>query len=248
MHKYGTLESTGSFSVSVIFDYPLLVFLQNEQRRADNEEPKIIITMSRFAVLALFLFSKTLVSAQPGGGGGLCIGGFYDKQRQKIDIFTDKNIEIRSFGLQNGKLLYESKLFQYQPANYKGKPQTDFCLLKNIEDREPNDRQNDQRLYIKYKGETMVLDLLNIMGENGMGNHDEMDSVVVHSGYFCYDRDVKARYLRQERGGETRKNTKNGLTPNTQTFLIGKNILKVTPKCNTDFFTRKKSACIVFCA
>jgi tetratricopeptide (TPR) repeat protein len=202
--------------------------------------------MSRF--LFFLLFYNTLLLAQPGGGGGLCIGGFYDKKGEKIDIFTNKNTKIRSFVLKNDKILYESALFEIRQNDYKMalkqnpdavKIKNNFCLLSEIEGLEPNDRQNDQRLYIRYKNETMVLDLLNIMGENGMGSHDEMDSVVVRTGHFRYDRNVEIRYLRKEKNKEFRQNIKYGLTPSTQAFLLDKDILKVEKKLNTDFLLDK---------
>jgi tetratricopeptide (TPR) repeat protein len=202
--------------------------------------------MSRF--LFLFLFYNTLLTAQPGGGGGLCIKHFYDKKGREIDIFTDKNFEIRSFVLKKNRILYESAIFETQQNAYKAlqkqnpnaaKGKHDFCLLSEIEGLEPDDRENDQRLYIRYKDGPMILDLLNIRGENGMGSHDEMDSVVIEVGHFRYDRNVETRYLRQEKDKNFRKMIQNGLTPSTKKILSETKILEIEKKLDTEFLAEK---------
>ncbi|MEO8150586.1 MAG: hypothetical protein ABI723_23345 [Bacteroidia bacterium] len=72
----------------------------------------------------------------------------------------------------------------------------------------------DQRLLIEYRSETMIVDFLDILQENGMGNSDYMDSLVFSSGYFI----VKTNPNINERNNDWQQNSailNNGITPFT---------------------------------
>ncbi|WP_293300788.1 hypothetical protein [Pedobacter sp. UBA4863] len=55
--------------------------------------------MKNIAIIFILLLATTKLYAQPGGGG-LRITNLYNQIGEKINIYSDSSIKIRSFSLQ----------------------------------------------------------------------------------------------------------------------------------------------------
>jgi tetratricopeptide (TPR) repeat protein len=146
--------------------------------------------MKKVLILFMLLLSCSVV-AQPGGGGGLQIQGLYSQNLEPINLLTDSSLKIRTFLLFDNKIYQETFIYQTF-LNKKGEayinsrtlgfglPPATALLDGRIE--------LDQRMYVTYKTDTMIVDFINIEGENGAGYFDHMDSLVIQKGYFKFYR------------------------------------------------------------
>jgi Anaphase-promoting complex, cyclosome, subunit 3 len=196
----------------------------------------------------LFITTRS-VFAQPGGGGGLHIKGFYTEKGEKIDIFKSNGLVLRSFVVEKEKMQYETfvleRLLETEKAAfaqaemyrkeknpaYIHRP-SPFYLSNNY--NVSDDQATEQRLYIKYKNTEMIVDFAEILGENGMGNVDEMDSLIVVKGHFKWDRNAHIKALNQ---GKTTK--KGGGTHNSRGMRISNAFFTLEKAVNTDFLQPK---------
>ncbi len=130
----------------------------------------IVILLSICVITAL---------AQPGGGGGLNINSFYNSSFEKIKV-SDSSFKVRLFALIdtsiNSKITHE-----VLPANYQHLSHSYDIYQTNNEINMSN-----QRMLIAYRMDTMIIDFLGIMEENGAGVVGNIDSVVFQRGYFRY--------------------------------------------------------------
>jgi tetratricopeptide (TPR) repeat protein len=180
--------------------------------------------------ILLFFFLSIQLYAQPGGGGGLCIANIYDSSLEKIAF---EKLIVRTFVLKNNKI-YQENFSQQKSSRYS-------CAEKGIylpptEDLDGDrftDKNSAQRVLIIYKKDTMLIDFFNILGENGMGNIDIMDSVLLQKGYFKYDRGFRA-------DNKTHRATmKPGLTIANRKILIDEAYLEYNPKIDLSFLLDK---------
>ena len=174
----------------------------------------------RFLVL---IFSVYNVNAQPGGGGGLTIKNLYDNYLNAIDL-KSPGLKIRNFVLNGNSVreeLYDFRPLHLEPSKwnyYTGREQ-------------PN---SDQRLLIQFNGETMIVDLINIMQENGMGISDYMDSLVFSRGHFK----VITNLPNNKRTGKWQTNAallNNGITPFTIAALEEPGWIKFSNEVDQQF-------------
>ena len=138
-------------------------------------------------MLSSLLFT-TRLWAQPGGGGGLYIGGLYSSQSDSICILTDPSLHIRTFLLKDDNIYKETFLYQdLLKKNEHHWYQGGFKLPPKRELGEEAYRESDQRMYIVYRKDTMIIDFIGVNGGNAMGLVDYMDSLAIQKGYFtCY--------------------------------------------------------------
>jgi len=173
--------------------------------------------------------------AQPGGGGGLVIAGFYNQKLQKINILTDPDIKMRSFVLQDSGI-YETFYFQQlrqakKNISISGYTHDGFVLppvtyyyggrYRNL---------SDQRILIIYKHDTMMIDFRGIIGENAGGYNDKIDSIVIQKGYF--------KCLRSTDNSNYSGFLRNGITPyvfHTKGNTQHTEFLNYTDKIDTTF-------------
>lgn len=139
--------------------------------------------------IPVFFFLMLLLNfhsyAQPGGGGGLSIQDIYTRQLQKIDLEKDTLLNMRFFIMKDDKVYEES----YEPGFNKFDKQKYLSRLFRSRNPKYNGRYDKEfykRIYLTYKQDTMVIDLINMRGSNGAGYSDSMDSIVVQNGYFKY--------------------------------------------------------------
>lgn len=128
----------------------------------------------RLLLVFLVLIFKFPVVAQPGGGGGIEIGGYYDQYGKPIH--NDPLLEVRIFRLK--EISISSEMWETFKSN--------LFTLRNDNHRGTNCDDDNQRLMIVYKNDTMVLDVIGIIGENGAGIVHRLDRIVFMPGYHRY--------------------------------------------------------------
>jgi outer membrane protein OmpA-like peptidoglycan-associated protein len=131
------------------------------------------------AILQLFIFlglSITLI-AQPGGGGGVGIGGLYDKELKPIDLENSK-LSIRKFISVNGEYV---EYFQKNDSNKKIKCSS---LGMHPNDYKYGDLSNNLTLVLFYMEDTMIIKFPNVMRSHPMGACEILDSVILREGIF----------------------------------------------------------------
>lgn len=141
----------------------------------------------------LFLFFAFVIanlSAQPGGGGGLYIKNVFDADYRKLNdgktLIDD--LEIRTFLMEGNSVLVERFESRIQGRAFRSGFSISMPHPSFYERNSSN--SSNQRLLMIYKGDTMLIDFVNIEGENGMGNVDHMDSLFFRKGCFKYDRGI----------------------------------------------------------
>ncbi len=179
--------------------------------------------MIKAILFFLLFFSLHHLCAQPGGGGGLMIKNLYDNYLNAIDL-KSPGLKIRNFVL-NGNSVRE-ELYDFRPLHLEP---SKWNYYSGIE--QPN---SDQRLLIQFNGQTMIVDLINIMQENGMGIRDYMDSLVFSRGHFT----VITNHHNNERTDKWQTLSailNNGITPFTRTALEEPGWIKSGNEVNLQF-------------
>ncbi len=105
------------------------------------------------------------------------------------------------------------------------------------------DSESNQRIYIVYKKDTMIIDFIGVIGENGGGNSDRMDSLVIQHGYFKYKRakEYWQKYFykdyneNKEEFKRTKKLMHNGLTFHSVKLLSEKAYIEYCPDIDISF-------------
>lgn len=197
--------------------------------------------------LWLFIFALLLSAgpllAQPGGGGGLIISGFYNTRLGRINMLTDHSLQIRTFLLAGAEIYQETFLYQ---TLLKQKSKTEMTLTAPGFDLPPatdiHDRRgtSDQRMYIVFEQDTMIVDFIGIPGANGAGYRDRMDSLVIQKGYFKYYRTGKeGKSPVAEDDERNRKLTGTGLTLYTAAALSSQGYIEYNPSVDLSFLADK---------
>lgn len=163
--------------------------------------------------LLLFFFLPILTFAQPGGGGGLIIE----------KIIADEQAEIRAF-LMNGYAIHHEILEFIKDKKIYIPSEQDFKQELDVKEA------NLVRLMISKNKSKMIIDFVDIPGENGMGRKDNMDSLVFMEGYFTYHRKYNSTYNQL---------MKKGLTKSNLNTLLQHKIVKKQALINDEFLNPK---------
>jgi len=204
----------------------------------------------RVFIFPMLLFAGKLY-AQPGGGGGLGIVDFYSSKLDRLDISSDTSLKIRTFSMLEGKLNQERYMFQPLPKE-NGKVRIyhpDYgTRLPPTDDRDGySDKSSIQRMYIVYQKDTMIIDFYEIIGENGAGRADRMDSLVIQRGYFKFHRSKKiGKSFNREDYDRNVKLLKNGLTFYTVNQLSNAGYIEYNPTIDISFLLEKNLSASYF--
>lgn len=126
--------------------------------------------MRYYLLLWLGLLASFAGRAQPGGGGGLTIGGVYAQQGGRLVPIDPAALRVRVFLLDSTRDTYRARIKQeLRPPDFR-----------HLYSPEP------QRLYLIYRADTMLLDLTGLMRPNGGGNRSYLDSLALMPGHFRY--------------------------------------------------------------
>lgn len=135
---------------------------------------------------ALFLLSFTWqVNAQPGGGGGLNISYLtYFCTGDTLEL-ADENLKINHYVLNNRltKTEYQFQESQINKHTYFTGERKFIYLPPAYYDKKLIECKN-QRLEIIYKIDTMTIDFIGVMQENGAGHTEQMNCIQFFPGKY----------------------------------------------------------------
>lgn len=220
-------------------------------------------TAIRYLYLFILLVLHLPLCAQPGGGGGIDIGDVYMIQlQQDIRIDSDDSESVRQYE-RSPKTIYRIdsddpsfrlRLFALQDTSfmapvfeeiYQGKHKPWGALHGkysvapggSFHWQSPKRDYSHQRLLLEFRGQIMIIDIYDVMPENGMGHIDRMDSIVFMPGYFrlfkniykqglTNEQEMKARGIHPD---SLRLCLQHGLSPTTLPLLLQYHLAEYYP-------------------
>ena len=131
-------------------------------------------------IIVIFLLVSVRLWGQPGGGGGLRVLNVYDEHKRSIDV---EQLKIKLLKLDRVANIV---------AEYDVPSEDDFYVgrdgKKMIALPASNHFSNTQGLVITYKNKTYRIDFENVIGMNGGGYVEEIDSLVLFKPYILSKR------------------------------------------------------------
>ena len=135
-------------------------------------------------IIVIFLLVSVRLWGQPGGGGGLRVLNVYDEHKRPVDV---EQLKV--------KLLKLNRV-----ANIVA--EEDFYVGRNVEKMivipPSNHFSNTQGLVITYKNKTYLIDFEGVIGTNGAGRVEEIDSLVLFKPYILSKRSYGYQSLDME--------------------------------------------------
>ena len=134
----------------------------------------------RNIIVFILLFLSAQFAAQPGGGGGLRVLNVYDEHKRPIDV---EQLKIKLLKLDRVANIV---------AEYDVPSEDDFYVgrdgKKMIALPASNIFSKTQGLVITYKNKDYRIDFENVIGMNGAGRVEEIDSLVLFKPYILSKR------------------------------------------------------------
>ena len=138
----------------------------------------------RNIIVFILLFLSAQFTAQPGGGGGLRVLNVYDEHKRPVDV---EQLKVKLLKLD-------------RVANIVA--EEDFYVGRNVEKMivipPSNHFSNTQGLVITYKNKTYRIDFEGVIGTNGAGRVEEIDSLVLFKPYILSKRSYGYQSLDME--------------------------------------------------
>jgi tetratricopeptide (TPR) repeat protein len=167
----------------------------------------------KWKFLLLWVLAALPGWSQPGGGGGLLVGGLYGQVAGRLVPLDSAAVQVRQFVLRDAAALqayqthqpyrqawypvvdvdgsyasyptrYLRSLFDTHHAAVGPEVPVTWYELAGAAARILLPSQEPQRLQLVYRSDTMVVDVSNLLPENGAGFRSHLDSLVVLPGYF----------------------------------------------------------------
>ena len=183
----------------------------------------------RNIIVFILLFLSAQFAAQPGGGGGLRVLNVYDEHKKPIDV---KKLKIKLLKLDSITNIV---------AEYDVPSEDDFYVgsdgKKMIALPASNIFSKTQGLVITYKNETYRIDFENVIGMNGAGYVEEIDSLVLFKPYILSKRSYSSKSFSMKEFNKyyilreiAHKYLLWGVTPETYKQLSAIDLMYDTPK------------------
>lgn len=135
-------------------------------------------------IIVIFLLVSVRLWGQPGGGGGLRVLNVYDEHKRPVDV---EQLKVKLLKLD-------------RVANIVA--EEDFYVGRNVEKMivipPSNHFSNTQGLVITYKNKTYRIDFEGVIGTNGAGRVEEIDSLVLFKPYILSKRSYGYQSLDME--------------------------------------------------
>ena len=135
-------------------------------------------------IIVIFLLVSVRLWGQPGGGGGLRVLNVYDEHKRPVDV---EQLKVKLLKLD-------------RVANIVA--EDDFYVGRNVEKMivipPSNHFSNTQGLVITYKNKTYRIDFEGVIGTNGAGRVEEIDSLVLFKPYILSKRSYGYQSLDME--------------------------------------------------
>lgn len=145
------------------------------------------IRLSRLLLsVILFLTVQIQISnAQPGGGGGIRILNINDYNGTPF-VKGDSSLRIQHFVLskREQREKYPIDEFKYNQYDFAGKLQTFYYIPPYIIERNKRSKIPNQRIKLLYENDTMIIDFIDVLQENGAGVSDIVTNIYFKPGYY----------------------------------------------------------------
>ena len=174
-------------------------------------------------LIVIFLLVSVRLWGQPGGGGGLRVLNVYDEHKRPVDV---EQLKV--------KLLKLNRV-----ANIIA--EEDFCVGRNVKKMivipPSNHFSKTQGLVITYKNKTYRIDFEGVIGTNGAGRVEEIDSLVLFKPYILSKRSYDYQSLGREEFNKyylllkiAKKYLRWGITPESYKHLSVIDLMYDSPK------------------
>ena len=130
----------------------------------------------RNIIVFILLFLSAQFAAQPGGGGGLRVLNVYDEHKRPIDI---EQLKVKLLKLDRVANIVAEYDVPSEDDFYEGRDGKKMIALPAS-----NHFSKTQGLVIIYKNKTYRIDFENVIGMNGAGRVEEIDSLVLFKPYI----------------------------------------------------------------
>ena len=135
-------------------------------------------------IIVIFLLVSVRLWGQPGGGGGLRVLNVYDEHKRPIDV---EQLKVKLLKLDRVANIVAEDDF------YVGRNEKKMIVLP------PSDYfSKTQGLVITYKNKTYRIDFEKVIGMNGAGRVEEIDSLVLFKPYILSKRSYDYQSLGRE--------------------------------------------------
>ena len=183
----------------------------------------------RNIIVFILLFLSAQFAAQPGGGGGLRVLNVYDEHKKPIDV---KKLKIKLLKLDS----ITNIVAEYDiPSEHNFYVGSDGKKMINLP--ASNHFSKTQGLVITYKNKTYRIDFENVMGMNGGGYVEEIDSLVLFKPYILSKRSYSSKSFSMKEFNKyyilreiAHKYLLWGVTPETYKQLSAIDLMYDTPK------------------
>ena len=183
----------------------------------------------RNIIVFILLFLSAQFAAQPGGGGGLRVLNVYDEHKKPIDV---KQLKVKLLKLDSvANIIAERDIFLMDNF-YVERDEKKMIKLP------PSDLfSKTQGLVITYKNKTYRIDFEDVIGMNGAGHVEGIDSLVLFKPYILSKRSYSSKSFSMKEFNKyyilreiAHKYLLWGVTPETYKRLSAIDLMYDTPK------------------
>ena len=135
-------------------------------------------------IIVIFLLVSVQLWGQPGGGGGLRVLNVYDEHKRPVDV---EQLKVKLLKLNRVANIVAEDDF------YVGRNEEKMIVIPPS-----NHFSNTQGLIITYKNKTYRIDFEGVIGTNGAGRVEEIDSLVLFKPYILSKRSYGYQSLDME--------------------------------------------------
>jgi len=180
-------------------------------------------------IVFILLFLSAQFAAQPGGGGGLRVLNVYDEHKRPIDVEQLKVKLLKLDSITNIVAEYDIPSERNFYVGSDGKKMINLPASDIF--------SKTQGLVITYKNKTYRIDFENLIGMNGAGHVEEIDSLVLFKPYILSKRSYSSKSFSMKEFNKyyilreiAHKYLLWGVTPETYKQLSAIDLMYDTPK------------------
>jgi hypothetical protein len=185
--------------------------------------------MVRNIIVFILLFLSAQFAAQPGGGGGLRVLNVYDEHKRSIDV---EQLKVKLLKLDSITNIVAEYDVPSEYDFYEGRDGKKMIALPAS-----NIFSKTQGFVITYKNKIYRIGFENVIGMNGAGHVEEIDSLVLFKPYILSKRSYSSKSFSMKEFNKyyilreiAHKYLLWGVTPETYKQLSAIDLMYDTPK------------------
>jgi len=183
----------------------------------------------RNIIVFILLFLSAQFAAQPGGGGGLRVLNVYDEHKRPVDV---EQLKVKLLKLDSITNIVAEYDVPSEDDFYEGRDGKKMIALPAS-----NIFSKTQGFVITYKNKIYRIDFENVIGMNGAGHVEEIDSLVLFKPYILSKRSYSSKSFSMKEFNKyyilreiAHKYLLWGVTPETYKQLSAIDLMYDTPK------------------